>query len=489
MPESSNAHAQDRRQGAGADSRLYNADLAPLSDEQRSWGSVAIFNVWSNTAQSVLGYTLAASLFLNYGLNGWAVFAAIVLAGFIIMFLVNLVGKPSVQYGIPYPVMARAGMGVFGANFPALLRGTVAIFWYGAQSYVAAGAIALLIRSVLDTGSGETLLGLDAVGWISLVLVSVFQVGLFWRGIGAIRIFLNWAAPAVYAVMIILMFMLWHRAGPDFLPKVAAILQGKASATGNTVAGFFAVMGAMIAFYSPIIVNYGDFARYVGSVKAMRKGNLLGLPVNIAFFALIALMVTAGSEVVLGQKLTNPTEIVARLDSLSLTVVAALVFFIATVGINVVANFVPPANDLANLMPSRISFRTGGLITAGAAFVVSALWVSVISQFGIVRFANTLGALLAPAYGVMIVDYYLVRKQHLDLNALYSADPNGAYYYRSGWNWRALAAFLVSAIFSLAGVWLPALHFLSGFDWIIGAFLAGSLYYCISPRFKPDVTG
>lgn len=221
----------------------------------------------------------------------------------------------------------------------------------------------------------------------------------------------------------------------------------------------------------------------------MKRGDLLGLPINTAFFALITLLVTAGSEVVLGQKLTSPTEIVARLDSLLLTIVTALVFFIATVGINVVANFVPPANDLANLMPSRISFRTGGLITAGAAFIVSALWVSVIGQFGIVRFANTLGALLAPAYGVMIADYYLVRKQHLDLNALYSADPNAAYYYRNGWNWRALVAFFVAALFSLSGVWLPALHFLSGFDRIIGAFLAGGLYYCIRPGPEPGETG
>ena len=214
----------------------------------------------------------------------------------------------------------------------------------------------------------------------------------------------------------------------------------------------------------------------------MTIGNLLGLPLNIAFFALIALFVTGGTMVVFGERLTNPTEIVGRVDNLTLTVIAALTFFVATVGINVVGNFVPPANDISNLLPSRISFRTGGLIAAGIAFFVGAFWVSVISQFGIDRFVNTLGALLAPAYGILIADYYLFRRRRLDIQQMFSSDPDGAYFYTRGWNSRAIAVFAVAAAFSVLAVWLPALAFLRGFDWLIGALLAGAVYCAVTPR-------
>lgn len=250
--------------------RLYNADLAPLRTEQRCWGWLSIFNVWSNTAQSLLGYTLAASLFLNYGLPGWLVFAAILVAGLIIVFLVNLAGKPAVRYGIPYPVMARASAGVYGANVPALLRGTVAIFWYGAQTYIASTAIALLIRTLSGIETQRQLLGMDAVDWVSVILVSSIQMALFWRGIESIRVFLNWAAPAVYTVMLVLLAMIWHRVGGDFLPRVDRLIWGGPPEFRTATASFFAIVGTMVAFYSPVILNYGDFARYVGNERQMK---------------------------------------------------------------------------------------------------------------------------------------------------------------------------------------------------------------------------
>lgn len=464
------------------DSRLYNADLAPVPRYKRRWGWFEIFNVWTNAAQSVFAYTLAASLFLTYGLNGWAVFAAIVLAGVIIMVLVNLSGRPSVKYGIPYPVMARASMGVLGANFVAMLRCIVAIFWYGAQTYVGSTAVALLLRTVFGTDGGGTVLGLSPVDWLSLVVVSVFQIALFWRGIESIRVFLNWAGPAVYAVMLTLLAILWVKAGSGLVSEVGTIFEGIGHHEAGPVSAFMAITGTMIAFVAPLIVNYGDFSRYVSTQSGMRLGNLLGLPLTIAFFALIALFVTGGTVVVFGERLTNPTEIVGRVDNLALTIVAALTFFVATVGINVVGNFVPPANDLSNLLPSRISFRTGGLITAFLAFFVSALWVSLISQFGITKFVSTLGALMAPAYGIMIADYYLVKRQRLDIQQLFSSDPNGAYFYKGGWNRRALIVFAPVAVFAVLTVWLPQLAFLAGFDWLIGALLAGVLYYAIMPK-------
>lgn len=461
------------------DSTLYNDDLAPVPHEKRRWGSFEIFNVWANDVQSLFGYALAASLFITYGLNGWAVFAAIIIAGLVVMFLVNLVGRASVRYGIPFPVFVRASMGVRGANFPAMIRAIVAIFWYGVQTYFASTAVALLINALFGLGEGATFLGMSAVGWISFIIVWAFQIYLFWNGIDWIRTFLNWAGPLVYAVMLILMAIIWYKAGGGLLSAVGDIFTGTGSHSGGPVAAFMTIIGTMIAYFAAVVINYGDFSRFVRTESDMRSGNFWGLPVNIAFFSFIALFVTAGTVVLFGEQLTNPTEIVGRVDNLPLTVVAALTFFAATVGINLVANFVPPAYDLANLVPSRINFRRGGLITAVVAFPIGALWVAVISQIGIPAFVNTLGAILAPVYGIMICDYYLIRKQELDIQQLFSSEPGTAYYFENGWNTRALIAFAIAAVFSIASVWVPALASLEGYAWVIGAALGGALHYLL----------
>ncbi|WP_411971175.1 NCS1 family nucleobase:cation symporter-1, partial [Halomonas kalidii] len=454
-------------------------DLAPIPHSKRSWGWFEIFNVWSNDIQSLFGYTLAASLFLTYGLNGWAVMAAIILAGVIVMFLVNLTGKPSVKYGIPFPVMIRASMGVRGANLPALLRAIIGIFWYGVQTYFASTAVALLITALFGAGDGTTFLGLSGVAWVSFVIVWLFQIAIFWQGIDRIKHFLNWAGPLVYLVMVVLMIVVWVQAGSELLPAIGTIFSGDGSHSGSGVAAFLAIVGTMVAYFAAVVINFGDFTRFVRSEREMKLGNLLGLPLNVAFFSFIALIITAGTLVLFGDALTNPADIVERVDSLPLTIVAALTFFAATVGINLVANFIPPAYDLANLFPSRISFKIGGLITAIIAFFVGALWVSVISQIGVPGFVNALGAIIAPFYGIIVVDYYLVKHQRLDIQQMFSSAPGSAYYYVKGWNQKALMAFGLAALFSISSVWVPALAALNGYAWLIGAGLGGLFYYVL----------
>ncbi|OXY81346.1 NCS1 family nucleobase:cation symporter-1 [Oceanimonas doudoroffii] len=463
------------------DPLLYNEDLAPIKHSDRSWGWFEIFNVWSNDIQSLFGYTLAASLFLSYGLNGWAVMAAIVLAGVIVMVLVNLTGKPSVKYGIPFPVMIRSSMGVRGANFPALLRAIIGIFWYGVQTYFASTAVTLLLTALWGAGDSQYL-GLSGTAWLSFVIVWLFQIMLFWQGIDKIKIFLNWAGPLVYVVMLALMAIVWYQAGDQLLPAVATIFDGGGDYQGSDLAAFTAIVGTMVAYFAAVVINFGDFTRFVRSEREMKIGNLVGLPLNVAFFSFIALIITAGTLVLFGEALTNPADIVERVDSLPLTIIAALTFFAATVGINLVANFIPPAYDLANLFPRAISFRIGGLITAVVAFFVGALWVSVISQIGIPGFVNALGAIVAPFYGIIVVDYYLVKRQQLNMQQLFSRDPEGAYFYQNGWNKKALTAFGLAALFSIATVWVPALADLNGYGWLIGAALGGLFYYWLASR-------
>ena len=461
--------------------KLYNKDLAPTPSANKNWGWFEIFNVWANDVQSLFGYTLAASLFLTYGLNGWAVFLAILLAGFFIMWLVNLSGAPSVKHGIPYPVFARASMGVIGANFPAMVRGIVAMFWYGAQTYFASTAVALLLKGLSGSDGGSAiLLGMNGIEWISFIFVAGFQIYLFWQGIDLIRKFLNFAGPAVYAVMIVLMLVIWSKAGGNLLSEVGNIFSGVGDYSGGSFAAFLAIFGTMVAYFAAVVINFGDFSRFVKNEKEMRKGNLWGLPGNIFLFSFIALMVTAGTVSVFGETITNPTEMVARVGNLGLTVIAAFAFFAATIGINMVANFVPPAYDLANLVPSKIDFRTGGLITSIVGFIIGALWVSFISQVGMFPFVNTLGAILAPVYGIMIVDYYVIKKQRLDVNQLFSAKKGSKYYYNEGWNQKAFVAWAIAGVFSVLTVWHPALSGLGGYAWIIGAALGTVLHLMMS---------
>jgi len=422
-------------------------------------------------------------LFLTYGLNGWAVFLAILLAGFFIMWLVNLSGKPSVKLGVPYPVFARASMGVIGANFPAMVRGIVAMFWYGAQTYFASTAVALLLTALSGSeGGSATFLGMNNIAWISFIFVAGFQIYLFWHGIDLIRKFLNFAGPAVYAVMIVLMLVIWAKAGGSLLSEVGNIFSGVGDYSGGAFAAFLAIFGTMVAYFAAVVINFGDFSRFVKNEKEMRKGNLWGLPGNIFLFSFIALMVTAGTVAVFGETLTNPTEMVARVGNLGLTIIAAFAFFAATIGINMVANFIPPAYDLANLMPSKINFRTGGLITSIVGFIIGAFWVSVISNIGMFPFVNTLGAILAPVYGIMIVDYYVIKNQRLDVNQLFSTKKGGKYYYNDGWNQKAFVAWAIAGVFSVLTVWHPALSGLGGYAWIIGAALGTILHLMMSGK-------
>lgn len=474
------------------DGRLYNDDLAPVPAGKRRWGWFEIFNVWTNDVQSLAGYTLAASLFITAGISGWYVFAAIVLAGVVIMALVNLSGQPGVRYGVPYAVLARTSMGVFGARFPALLRGVVGMFWYGAQTYFASTAVALAINAVVPDAPTGTFLGMTAVDWVSYVVVAAFQVALFVRGMEFIGRFLNIAGPAVYVVMVVLLIAIWSQAGSELVPAVGSLFQGEKTG-GAAVVAFFGVVGTMIAYFAAVVINFGDFARFTRSTTAMRRGNLLGLPVSLAFFTFLSLFITAGAYIVYqdgqGDPLTNPADIVGQVGNPALTVLAAVTFFIATVGINLVANFIPPAYDLANLLPSRISFRTGGLITAVAGFVVGALWVAAIGDMGLPKFVDTLGAILAPLYGVLVCDYYVLRKRRLDLQHMYSVSPDGIYYFSRGWNRRAMVAGGLAAVFSVATVWVPALVQLGGFAWIIGALLGGLFHWVAMRRHVVVATG
>lgn len=455
--------------------------LNPVGETEKTWGWFAIFNIWANDVQSLFGYSLVASLFISYGVGGWTAFAALIFAGLFVMFMVNLSGAAGERYGIPYPVLARASLGTAGAKLPAILRSTVAVFWYGVQVYFASTALALLIRSLTGTESGAEFLGLAAIDWISFLIVWAFHIFIFWRGMNWVETFLNIAGPFVYLVMIGLVVVLWQRSDGQLLSATATIFANPDSTFASEAKGFVAIVGTMVAYFAAVMINFSDFSRYAKDRPAMIMGNLAGLPFNMILFSALALLTTGGAAVVFGEEIINPTEIVARTDSVLLGVIAAITFFAATVGINLVANFIPAVNGIANLAPEKISFRTAGLITSVFALVIGGFWNSFISEFGISGFVNTLGATLAPIFGIMIVDYYVHRKQHLDVDDLYNME-GGQYHYGNGWNDAAVKSFGLAAIFSVATVWIPWFAFLSGYNWVIGAILGGVIYNALAKK-------
>lgn len=453
--------------------------LNPVEPQEKTWGWFAIFNIWANDVQSLFGYSLVASLFISYGVGGWTAFAALICSGLFVMWMVNLSGAPGEKYGIPYPVLARASLGTQGAKLPAILRATVAVFWYGVQVYFASTALALLIRSLTGASGGTEILGLTGIDWLSFVIVWGFHIVIFWRGMAWVETFLNIAGPFVYVVMIGLVIVLWQRSDGQLLTATATIFANPEGTFWSEFRGFIAIVGTMVAYFAAVMINFSDFSRYSRSRESMVMGNLAGLPFNMILFSALALLTTGGAAVVFGEEIINPTEIVERTDSVLLGVIAAITFFAATVGINLVANFIPAVNGIANLSPEKISFRKAGLITSLFALVIGGFWNSFISQFGISGFVNTLGATLAPIFGIMIVDYYLHRNQRLELADLYNM-KGGAYHYDNGWNGAAVKAFGLAAVFSVATVWVPWFAFLSGYNWVIGAGLGGLVYHLLA---------
>jgi len=467
----------------GADPRLYNEDLAPVPKEKRTWTGYSIFAMWMSDVHSVGGYTFAASLFL-LGLSGWQVLFSMTVGILLVYVFMNWIGKPSLVHGIPFPVMARVSMGVMGANLAAVIRGVVGIVWYGVQTYFASKAVAILILLFVPSAVAlrdTSFLRLDLLGWISFTFMWFFQLVIFQRGMETIRKFIDFCGPAVYVVMFVLMGWILSQAGLDSLD----LTLGDKVLTGSES---FAAMGSaillVVSYFAALLLNFGDFSRFGKSERQMKIGNFLGLPVNFLLFAIIVVVVTAGSVKVFGHMIMDPVEIVARIDNKVAVFIGSVTFIIATMGINIVANFVSPAYDIANLFPKHIDFKKGGLIASILAVLVCP-WIFVDSPKAITIFVSIFGAVLAPLFGVMVADYYLVKKEIVKTADLYTMSPTGRFYYDGGWNKVGLGALAISGFISVGWELCTQLFKIlpeNNFGWAIGAASGALLYYMMMKR-------
>jgi len=430
--------------------------------------------MWMSDIHSIGGYTFAAGLFV-LGLGGFQVFAALLAGIAIVCVLMNLSGYAGQRLGVPYPVLARLSFGVFGANLPALLRGLVAIAWYGIQTWLASRAVLLIAVRIwpgLEDLTRNNFLGESTLGWLAFLVMWSLQLLLLRNGMETIRRFQDWAGPAVWVVMLLLTLYILTRAQWN----ISLDLPGGVATWGTTHAWLSAV-ALTVTYFSTLMLNFCDFSRFAPSRRAVRTANLLGLPLNFIAFSVVSVVVTAGTFQVYGKYIYDPVEVVGRMDSLVVLLLGAVTFTVATLGINVVANFVSPAYDLANLAPSKINFKRGGLISAGIALVITP-WNLFNNPNVINLFLGGLGALLGPLFGIIIVDYFVLRGQHVVVSDLFRED--GHYSYTNGWNRKALLSFAIAAVPSLICALVPAFAAASPFSWFVGAGISSAVHYLIS---------
>jgi NCS1 family nucleobase:cation symporter-1 len=451
---------------------LYNHDLAPLKD--RFWGWYQVFCMWMSDFHSVGGYLFAASLFA-LGLAGWQVLICLIVGIVIVMFLTNWVSKPGVDLGVPYPVVCRLSFGVYGANIAAIIRGVIAIAWYGIQTYVASKALIIVVLKFFPSYvvyEHSYFLGLSYLGWFAFLTMWIAQFLVFYRGMKAITVFIDWAGPGVYLVMFLLMFWMIYQAGWSNISFTLA--EVKYSGLGALWQMIVAI-SLVISYFSGPMVNFSDFSRFAKSMPDVRKGNFWGLPVNFVAFSIVTVITTSATLPVFGEYLHDPVEVVARVDSTVAAILGALTFIIATIGINIVANFVSPAFDFANVSPKHITFIRGGMIAAvGSVFVMP--WHLFNAPEVIHYTLDTLGAAIGPLYGILVADYFIVKHEHLFVDDLYSDKPDGHYWYTNGFNPAAVKALIAGFVVAALFVFIPQLFFLASFSWVIGASVGSYAY-------------
>jgi NCS1 family nucleobase:cation symporter-1 len=468
----------------GFSERLYNEDLAPLAKDgtdgaagkTQSWTWYNIFAFWMADVHSVGGYVFAASLFA-LGLTGWQVLVCLLIGISIVQLFANLLGKAGQLAGVPYAVVSRVAFGVFGANIAAIIRGLIAVVWYGIQTYLASGALNIVLLKIaprLASLQTESFLGLSGLGWLSFLLVWTLQALVFWRGMESIKHFLDWAGPAVYAVMIALAVWIVEIAG---MGNISFDLSSTQLHGWPVVWGMISAIALVTGYFAGPTLNFSDFARYCRTYKDVKTGNFWGLPVNFLFFSIITVIVVSGTIPVFGKMIADPVVTVGKIGNTAAALLGAFTFVTATIGINIVANFVSPAFDFSNVWPSKISFRMGGMAAAiGSVFITP--WNLFSNPTAIHYTVDILAAAIGPLYGILLADFYWVKKQQIDVPALFSDKPGNTYWYRAGVNPIAVQSVIPATLLAIAVNFVPGE--LKTFSLFIGGFAAAGIYTALS---------
>jgi NCS1 family nucleobase:cation symporter-1 len=433
------------------DSSLINDDLRPTTQAQRTWRWYHFAALWVGMVMCIPAYTLAASL-IESGMSAWQAVFTVFIANAIVLVPMLLIGHAGTKYGIPYAVLARSSFGTKGARLPALLRAIVACGWYGIQTWFGGQMIYTLLGVFLGHSlEGDKLPGLG-INLAQLVCFLVFWAIQFWyilHGMDSIRKLETYTAPLKIAICFALLAWIHSKAGGfgPILDQPSQFVEGGKKA-GQFWSTFWPSLTAMVGFWATLALNIPDFTRFARTQRDQVLGQSIGLPVPMGLLAMLAVIVTSGTVVMYGKAIWDPVDLASRMTGAAV-LLALLVLLIDTVSVNLAANLVGPAYDFSALNPKMISYKTGGYITASIAIVMMPWKILESTQGYIFTWLIGYSALLGPIAGVLIVDYYLIRKTRLDVDQLYQS--NGKYSYGNGWNNAALIAFVLGVLPNIPG--------------------------------------
>lgn len=434
------------------DRRYFSEDLAPVPAAGRKWGVWSMAALWISMAACIPTYMIGSSM-IEGGMNWWQAILTVFIGNVIVVIPMVLNAHAGTKYGIPFPVLCRASFGMVGANIPALMRAVVACGWFGIQTWIGGSAIfkiaAVFFPTIAQTGSTH-LAEIPVWHFACFALFWAINMYVVVRGIDSIRFLLQLKAPLLIGLGLLLLAWAYQSAG-GFGPILA---QPSEFGEGGRKAGqfwqfFLPSLTAMIGFWATLSLNIPDFSRYARSQRDQVLGQALGLPMTMALYSFIGIAVTSATTIIYGTAMWDPVDVLTRFTNPALLIVAMFALCIATLATNLAANVVSPANDFANLLPRHISFRTGGIIT-GVIGICIMPWKLIADPTGYI-FVWLVGysALLGPIGGILICDYFVIRRCNLEVPDLYQG--RGRYRYLCGFNPSALVALALGVVPSIPG--------------------------------------
>jgi len=474
---------------------LKNWEIVSINPANKNWDWKDLFCLWGNSIQSVIGFSLIASLYLAYDLNFLIVFLGCLIATLLVYFFANLIGKPSQKHGLPFPVILRTSMGINGARYVALLRALVGIFMFGVQTFFISKAIGYLIKIILFSIDKNFLnqdlfsyyfMGMNIIDGVAFLFTLLIQYWLFSKGQSVNKSFINFSALFVYFGLILFLVIIISENFNEVSNSFKLSLNAENAIAKSNIVPLITVIGTMFAYFSIVIVNFGDFSRYVKNEEELNKGNI-SLIINLILFSFLAILIVLGVDIILIKNmiqvdslLTNPSDIIDKFDNTYLTIIALIFILFASASTNLIANYIPSQNALLNFLPKNLSLKSSGLLIVLFGFFVGLFWLPALSQIGILSFVDTISAFFGPIFGIMITDYYLIRNKHISNKDIFSSKEGSSYYFSNGWNIKAIYSLLIGFIFASVTIWNIELEFLQLFSWIIGTFFSSITYYLLS---------
>ena len=476
---------------------LLNWELVSVNPNEKNWDWKDLFCFWGCNIQSVIGFSLIASLYLVYELNVFVVLFGTLIASILVYFLANLIGKSSQKYGLPFPVILRSSLGVKGAKYFGLFRGLVGIFMFGIQTYFLSRLFSFLIRICIFSFDNTFLdneiflvflLGLNIIDGVAFIIAIFLQAYLFSKSHKFNRSIIRFSAVTVYSGMLIFFLTVFLYDVKVTSVAFVDIFSINNLFDKNNLVPLITVVGTIFAYFSIVIVNFGDFSRYVKNNNELKNGNL-SLIINLLLFSFFAVFIVIGADIFLNKNLenmerilTNPTDIIGKIDNTELTVIVLIFIIFSSVSTNLIANYVPTQNILLNIMPMKLNLKTSGFIIAILGFIIGIFWLPLLSQIGILAFVDTFGAFFGPLFGIMVIDFYLIKKTNLDNKDIFSTERNSLYFYSNGWHIKAIYSLFLGFIFAAATIWNESFMNFHSFSWIIGAFISSLTYYLLASK-------